>query len=315
MTSRRALLLLLAALACGACSETPTTTDDAGTTPSDSGAPGVDSGPIDAGPIREDPTIPASTGTCPDLATSGTLTFAPTGLGIERTAQIWVSEAAATMDGPLVFFWHGNGGSPTEATYALGQDTVDAILAEGGIVVAPIHDPGAGTFPWYLTGGAEEHDLVLADEIVACASETIGIDTHRIHSIGFSAGALHTSQMSFRRASYVASVVTFSGGLLSARRPPTDAADARFAAMIVHGGMDDLVVINFKTASESYLRVIQQSGHFGFICDHGMRHTVPGAARASAWQFLRDHPYGAQPATYANGIPDGFYEPCALPTP
>jgi predicted esterase len=248
-------------------------TADVGTAPTD--APSAsDTGPLDAGPLRMAPLLPSATGTCPDLTTTGAVTVSPTGVA-PREVRIWVGEAAAESDGPLVFFWHGAGGSPTEATYALGA-AVEEITAAGGIVVAPVHDPEAGTFPWFLTaGGMREDDLVIADEVVACAESSIGIDEHHIHAVGFSAGAMQTVQMSFRRASYVASVVSYSGGLVNARMPRTDAPDARFAAMILFGGERDEVVINFATASRSYLDVLSRGpGYFGLLCDHGAHGAV-----------------------------------------
>jgi predicted esterase len=325
MLGRHALRALspFGAAALIACGASPVSETDAGlpndawVAEDDASAPrdaGQDTGPVDAGPVRADPTLPEATGACPDFHTTGTVSVSPAGVGA-RNAMIWVSDAAETMDGPLVFFWHGAGGSPTETPYALGMPAIDAILALGGVVVAPMSDPAAGTFNWYLAAGSMENDLAVADELVACANESIGIDAHHVHAIGFSAGALHTAQMSYRRASYLASVVTYSGGLIARTAPETDAPDARFAAMVLFGGADDAVVINFSTASHNYRNAMASAGYFGFLCDHGMGHTVPTAARDSAWQFLLDHPYGLRPEPYAEALPDGFYAPCSLATP
>ncbi len=293
-----------------ACSTTPAP-DDAAT--DDVPAPrdaGTDLG-VDTGPVRMNPALPSASGTCPSFLTSGTLSFAPAGI-IARQARVWVGPEAADADGPLVFYWHGAGGSPDEASYVLG-DALSAITEAGGVVVAPVHDPEAGTLPWYLSTGSRLDDLILADEIVACAEQEIGIDDHRIHTVGFSAGALHSTQMTFRRAAYLASAVVYSGGLLTARAPETDAPDARFAVMMLVGGPSDQVVIRFDTITQNYLTIVERIGHFGFVCDHGMGHTVPTSARSSAWQFLSDHPYGTYPAAYVDGLPSGFYSPCALP--
>ncbi len=287
--------------------------EDAATTADDAYVvPTPDAGPVDAGPLRMTATLPSATGMCPAMDTSGMVTVTPTGLAA-RQAQIWVGPESATADGPVVFFWHGAGGSPTEAPYALGE-AVAAITGAGGIVIAPVHDPAAGSFPWFLTaGGSREDDLVVADELLACAESSIGIDDAHVHAVGFSAGALNTTQMSFRRSSYVASVVVYSGGLISARAPRSDAPDARFAAMILFGGERDEVVINFANASRNYHDYLGANpGYFGFLCDHGMGHTVPSAARASAWQFLQDHPFGMHPHAYEEGLPEGFYSPCSL---
>ena len=265
----------------------------------------------DAGPVRMDPILPAVRGPCDDFSTTGTVTLAGEG-GTTREANIWVSDAAETLDGPLVFYWHGTGGQPSEATGALAAAR-DEILAAGGIVVALSHDPAAGTFPWFLTaGGNNETDLVFADEALACAIQEVGVDTHHIHAIGFSAGALHVSQMAFRRASYLASAVSYSGGLIATRPPTSDAPDARVAVMALHGGVDDRVVVGFQETTMNLINALRREGHFGFICDHGMRHSIPAAARPFAWQFLQAHPYGMFPAAYARGLPSGFYAPCTL---
>jgi predicted esterase len=285
--------------------------DDAAITVSDDAfvASTPDAGPSDAGPLRMDPTLPTAAGTCPDMSASGMVTVEPEGIAT-RQARIWVGDEAAASDGPLVFFWHGAGGSPNEAPYALG-DAIDEITAAGGIVIAPVHDAAAGTFPWFLTaGGTREDDLLVADELLACAESSIGIDDHHVHVVGFSAGALHTTQMGFRRASYVASFVAYSGGLIMPRAPRTDAADARFSAMLLFGGERDEVVINFATATRNLQSVLEARGDFSFVCDHGMGHTVPSAAIPSAWRFLQDHPYGMHPAAYEAGLPDGFYAAC-----
>ncbi len=315
----RPLLLLFALLPLAACATDPAApTQDAGAIDDAFVSPDAYRTPdawlpVDAGAIQTSPVIPAAAGACPDMTTSGMVTVSPAGIAA-RQVRIEVGSAAATMDGPLVFFWHGAGGSPTEADAALGDTARAAILGAGGIIVAPVHDPAAGSFPWFLTAGSQLDDLLVADEVVACAVASPGIDVHRIHVVGFSAGALHTTQMSFRRASYVASVVTYSGGLVNAHAvPPRDASSARFAAMILHGGAADVVVLNFQTTSEAYLGAMRGAGDFGFICNHGMGHTVPAAARDSAWMFLDAHRFGVLPRAYASGLPSGFYAPCALP--
>lgn len=279
---------------------------------------GVDGGQADAGEAEADagfvpaaaPTLPSVTGTCPDFTTSGLITLSPSGIP-PRDVQLWISDAAATLDGPLVFYWHGTGSRPEEAEYGLGPETIDAILELGGMVIAPTHDPAAGDFPWFLTVGNDDDDLLVADEALACAIETVGVDVARIHSIGMSAGGLHTTQMSYRRASYLASVVTYSGGLIAARRPPTDEPDNRFAALVFHGGESDVVVISFQEASERYWQMLTDRGHYAAICDHGGGHDIPIDARASVWQFFQDHPYGAYPSPYAGGLPAGFFADCA----
>lgn len=254
--------------------------------------------------------LPSPTAECPELV-GGDVMFAPAGT-TPRMVKMFMSDAASTMDGPLVFYWHGTGGSPDEALYGLGSSFVDDVVAQGGIVVAPYHDPAAGEFPWWLVLGEQEDDLLVADEVLACAIEQVGVDVSRIHTIGMSAGGLQTSQMSFRRSGYIASAVPYSGGFVAG--PPVDQDPGNpLSSMIFHGGDNDVVIISFKDASERYRDGIVDKGGFAFICDHGMGHTIPqGDAQASVWKFFYDHPFGTKPSPYVDGLPDGFPDYCAL---
>lgn len=278
-----------------------TTADDAGSESSTSGEP--------AGPTM--PTmLPTPTGKCPTLA-DGDVEFAPAGIE-PRSVRLWMSDAAETMDGPLVFYWHGTGSSPQEATYGLGADYVAQVVEQGGIIAAPSHDPAAGDFPWWLVLGTREDDLLLADEVLACAIEQLGVDVTHIHTAGMSAGGLQTSQMSIRRSGYIASAVPYSGGIITP--PPDQEPGNPLSAMIFHGGQDDVVLIKFQQTSEMYQAAIAARGGFAFLCDHGMGHSIPqGSAQASVWRFFSDHPYGTRPSPYKDGLPDGFPEYCALP--
>lgn len=252
--------------------------------------------------------LPSPSGRCPTLM-AGDVVFAPEGIP-ERSVRLWMSDAADELDGPVVFYWHGTGSNPNEATFGLGQGFIDAVVDAGGIVVAPSSDPQAGTFPWYLVLGEQEDDLILADEVLGCALESVGVDITRIHSAGMSAGGLQTSQMSYRRSNYLASVVTYSGGFLGS--PPPDAdPENPLAAMSFHGGPEDIVVVSFQDATERYVDALLGAGRFGFICDHGNGHTIPPEQNSVA-SFISAHPYGASPSIYEDGLPEGFPDYCFL---
>ena len=254
--------------------------------------------------------LPTPTGVCPTLA-AGDVELAPAGIA-PRTVRLWMSDAAATMPGPLVFYWHGTGSQPLEAEYGLGNALIEQVVAQGGIVVAPTHDPAAGDFPWFLVLGNQEDDLLVADELLGCALEQTMVDVRRVHTIGMSAGGLQSAQMSFRRSGYIASAVTYSGGLV-AGAPPDQDPDNPMSAMIFHGGESDVVLISFQQASESYLGALQAKGGFGFLCNHGMGHSIPqGDAQPSVWTFFYDHPFGTTPSPYVDGLPPGFPSYCTL---
>jgi len=250
--------------------------------------------------------LPKPTKPCPAI-TEGQLTF----LGV--TVRIWVGSKPATTKGPLVFYWHGTGSSPNETVFGLGQKNIDAIKAQGGLVAAP---KGPTVLTGVQTGGIvwTAGDFALADDILACAIQQVGIDLRRIHSAGMSAGGLHTAQMSYTRSGYLASVTTYSGGLIPILPPPPSQDPAnKLAAMIMHGGdKDQLGTFSFKLSSERYLKDLTSKGQFAFICDHGQGHWLAPGGGAAVWRFFQDHPFGTTPSPYKAGLPAGIPSYCTL---
>jgi predicted esterase len=216
-----------------------------------------------------------------------------------------MSNAASTLDGPLIFSWYGMGGTPQLALEVFSDEEIAAITALGGIIACPYHDdPGSGPYPWYLTyPDGKEDDLRVADEVLACAIQKVGVDTRRIHSIGFSSGGLHTTQMSFRRSGYIASVVVMSGGLNGA--VPSDPAPMNpFAAMIFYGGPSDSVgQTSFEALSKNYRAVLTARGSFTVLCNHNGGHSPP--SEQTMWPFFEAHSYGRRPQPWADGLPAG----------
>jgi predicted esterase len=285
-------------------------TNDAGTA-TDAGQSGDAGLPSDGG-NGSGPTLPTPTGTCPVFA-NGAVTFAPSGIP-PRTVQVYMSDAAKTMHGPLIFYWYATGSSATlEPPYALGA-TLASIESAGGIVVAPQADPSAGAFEWFIVNGSSKlDDFQVADEIVACAAQTTGIDTTHIHAMGMSAGGLQTTAMSFLRSSYLASVATYSGGMPMGFSPQNEDPANKFAALIFDGGATDNVFgVDFQAASQTYQSTLKSAGHFAAICDHGMGHNIPTDAAPSVAQFFQANGFGVYPSPYVNGLPATFPTYCTL---
>jgi hypothetical protein len=256
----------------------------------------------DAGERGPAPTLPPAPPDCPEFHEGMTTLMSS---GAARQFQIYIDDAAAAaMNGPIVFYWYGTGGVPAQAVQGLTADGIARIKAAGGVVIAPVH-VNTGLFPWIqgMTGA----DYQLADDIIGCAQEKVGIDARHIHSLGFSAGALFTAQLSFARSNYLASVATYSGGGDGEFADPSNL----FAAMIFYGGPNDMLVLSFQDQSKTYYDKLTMAGHFAFECNHGGGHSIPMAG-GSVVQFFMDHPYGTDPSPYANGLPAGFPSYCAL---
>ena len=276
---------------------------------STSGDPTDTDDPTETGSNPGDPQIPELQGECPEFV-AGTvdnpamLEF-PVGAG-SRQALVYFDPAQGG-GGPLVFFFHGGGGEAEQAESTVTGEAIADILANGGMVIAPIADPAAN-LSWFLASGSAQNDIVMQDSMVACADAGPGIDRHRIHAIGFSAGGIHVAMASILRASYMASTVTYSGGTYNGVTPDTEEATA--SALVFHGGPSDNVGgLNFMGASDFYAGQLRDRGGYAIVCNHGTGHGYPDNEagvwrRADAYNFLREHPYGVSPFPYAGNFPD-----------
>jgi len=239
--------------------------------------------------------VPTPVGACPTFQ-NGTVTFNPA--AGPRTVQLFLDPTTLSKHGPLVLYWYATYGSPVQALQALGS-SLQTIESLGGVVAAPV-DNGTGMFPWL--DNIPGHTL-LADEIVGCAVAA-GIDTKRVHSLGFSAGALMTTSLAFARSSYLASVATYSGGLTNGSSPTYEDPSNKFAALILTGGVSDNVFnTDFQQASLAFQSKLKADGHSALYCDHGGGHTIPAAYTAAVGQFLLDHPFGTNPSPYIGALP------------
>lgn len=249
------------------------------------------------------PTLPTPTSPCPQFV-NGTVTIRAG--GVNRRVLLYLNAAATqTTDGPLFIFFHGTFSPASQA--AAGLD-IAKITNMGGIVASPEELYASGqTFPWIQSND----DLPLLDEIVACAKSTVGIDARRIHVSGLSAGALYTTAVSAQRSSYIASVATYSGGgTVPSYEDPTN----KYPALILYGGPNDQVIINFQQASTDWYNQLIGDGHWAALCNHGLGHTIPPGGPAAVTQFLLDHPFRVQPEPYLASRPSVFPSYCTYPT-
>ncbi len=219
----------------------------------------------------------------------------------------------------LIAFANPINETPEDALDILGASVIESIEAAGGAVAAPYSDPYAPIFPWWYTTGGEDKDgdLLLMDEVVACAIEQLDIDLRRIYSVGFAEGAMNTTQVAVRRSGYIASIAVYSAGYTGA--PQEQLGVNAYPVMILHGGETDVYGSDFYQSSIEYYGWLQDENdstfevpHFAFMCDHNLGHAVATDAQDSVWQFLQDHPYGTAPSPYADALPASFPSYCSL---
>lgn len=253
------------------------------------------------------PVIPKPTGLCPRFV-NGRATFAPQGIA-PRKVQLYTGKRGG---GPLVLYWHGMGGRPEEAVSGLSRRVIKQITDRGGVVAAPFHDPASAPYPWYLVSTKREDDLVLTDEIVACAVQNKHVDPEHIHAMGMSAGGLQASQLAPRRSNYIASIVAYSGGLVSDQlTPPFQAAANKFPALLFYGGSADEYIVSFERTTRDYAQLLRKQGHTPIVCNHKRGHTIPRGGGVAAYRFFKEHPFGLVNAE--EGVSDRPSDYCTLP--
>jgi hypothetical protein len=244
------------------------------------------------------PPIPPPPATCPTIAT-GMITV------LGQQVQIWTGPA--NSKGPMVFYWHGTGGQPTEAQSGLGPGLAE-IQASGGVVASFSTSTAMGTNTgnnvWY-TG-----DFAMADIILSCAVQQNLVDTRQIYTAGCSAGGLQVGAMVYGRSSYLAAAMPNSGGTTGAYTMQ----DAHRPAMCsTHGGTGDVVIISFPQSTAKMNMDLRAKGSFVVNCDHGGGHCgSPAPVKAAQWKFLKAHPFGVTPEPYAGGLPADFPTGCTI---
>jgi hypothetical protein len=251
-----------------------------------------------------DPIIPEISGDCPTFK-SGTSTVTVMG-----SAATVIAGAQKQGTGSLLFYWYGTG-KLGDVNTSLPQAIKTDVASQGGIVFAlnQAKNTGgdcSGTGTWGID------DFKVADQVAACAVKNYGIDPKRIYATGCSAGGLTTGCMGIMRSNYIAAVAPNSGGvtigygkLQDPKRVPN--------AITMNGGSGDNVIVNFGDTSEGYDNYILHYGGFAVNCIHNSGHCgAPAALYGSAWQFLKDHPFGTKPSPYAAGLPAGFNSTCKI---
>jgi hypothetical protein len=250
-----------------------------------------------------DPIIPDISGACPDFK-AGTSTVTVMG----STATV-IAGAKKEGTGSLLFYWYGTG-KLGDVSF-LPQAIKDDISAQGGITFALNQSKTtggdcSGTGTWGID------DMKVADQVVACAVKNYGINPKRIYATGCSAGGLMTGCFGIMRSNYIAAVAPNSGGVTIGYGKLQDPMRVP-NAITMNGGTGDNVIVNFGNTSEGYDNYILHYGGFAVNCIHSMGHCgAPAALYQSAWQFMKDHPFGTKPSPYANGLPSGFNSTCKI---
>jgi hypothetical protein len=250
-----------------------------------------------------EPIIPAVVGECP-MIKSGTSTA--TIMGLRSTI---IAGEKKDKTGSLLIYYYGTGGLGD--VNSLPSAVKTDVTSQGGIVFALNQAKNTGG-DCSGTGTFGIDDFTVVDQFVACAVKDYGIDPKRIYATGCSAGGLTAGCMGIMRSNYIAAVAPNSGGVTigyGKLQNPMHVPNA----ITMNGGANDNVIVNFGDTSEAYDNYILKYGGFAVNCIHSSGHCgAPAALYQSAWQFLKDHPFGTKPSPYAMGLPSGFHSSCKI---
>lgn len=236
---------------------------------------------------------------------------------------------------PVVFLWHGFSGA------AMGGDTEAMVfqsLLSGQVgnpefpflLVTPLAD-GVAFLDWNIldiASGDDCPDVRLFDEVLACLDARFGVDPDRVHSAGFSAGALMTDLLGVTRGDRLASLISWSGAYLANEANDTGAFEVfwpdvgpsrGYVQMVTRGGPDDvwqaggMFTADFDLWTRNDIPWLNDRGHDVLECAHDRGHTPAFTPDfLYAVRFFRDHPRGVADSPYADGIPASFPPGCLL---
>ena len=280
--------------------------EDSDTSGGSSGADGIE--------IPSDP----SDGVCPDMTSSGTATFSSS--GEERIVTV-VAPQNVTEGMPLVFFFHGllsPASTPRPTEYMASALRLQTLADDLGVVLllpqSDIMERLTMQFFMWDVESSESADLVLFDDLRACAYRELNIDLSRVHAMGFSGGALFSTVVAAERSNILASMVQMSGGsdidMMTFEQPLSrySSFDYSLPSLLITGGSTDewpgdgLTLVDFTAATDTLQSHLVDDGHYVVRCEHNYGHTVPPSASAVAREWIEAHRHGDPSPIQSAGI-------------
>jgi predicted esterase len=289
---------------------------------------GTCSDPVPAG-AASPPALPTYAGTCPTFAASPAATTITTS-GASRTFIVVTPAAIAPNETlPVVFAWHWLGGSANDFVEKLAlQEAADFRRL---IFVVP-DAKGDLFYKWPMMASHDDarlaEDLAFFDDLLACVGAALPIKRHCVATLGVSAGALFSAQLTSARADRLSSFVSVSGGIGDPVRDFAPAARP-VPSFLIWGGPTDrfpnptFAIFDFEKGTNKLAGKLLTGGHALLECVHNCGHDVPpfdapapGAPMADAlYRFILDNPYwaAAGKSLYTGAaLPPAYPAWCAL---
>lgn len=237
--------------------------------------------------------------------------------GAERQGLVYVPETAGSVPAPLVFCFHGHGGSAANAarSFRMHDEWPQAIVVylQGLKTPGQLTDPEGKKSGWQKSAGdQQDRDLKFFDVVLQSLRSEYRVDDRRIYATGHSNGGGFTYLLwSERSAVFAAMAPSGSAALRLSRSLP--------AKPVLHiaGRNDPLVKYAWQQVMIERLKVSQKCGAerpwqggvteypgasgasvFTLVTDEG--HKFPARAPQLIAEFFRKH---AKPESAADSAP------------
>jgi polyhydroxybutyrate depolymerase len=229
--------------------------------------------------------------------------------GVARTALVYVPASAKTSPTPLVFVFHGHGGSSRNAdrSFHIETEWPEAIVVymQGLNTVGQITDPQGTRTGWQAAVGDNgDRDLKFFDAVLARLKQDYNVDAKRIYSTGHSNGGGFTYLLWLARGDVFAAVAPCAAVakyVMQLKPKP---------ALHIAGENDPLVKFAWQQRMMDAVRKVNGCAATGepwasectlypskngtplvtFI--HPGGHVVPPSAPALIVKFFKEHPGG-----------------------
>jgi polyhydroxybutyrate depolymerase len=163
---------------------------------------------------------------CAAVASAAPLTLTWTIDGVQRQALVYAPvPTAAAVRAPVIFGFHGHGGTTNTASMAMHFQTVwpQAVVVYMQGIPTPSHvDPSGLRSGWQSEPGqVGDRDLKFFDAVLATIKQRFAVDDKRVYATGFSNGAIFSLLLWAERGKELAGIGVCAGVLLPTVHPTT----------------------------------------------------------------------------------------------
>ena len=226
--------------------------------------------------------------------------------GVKRTALVF-TPSKKTSHPPLVFGWHGHGGSAQASVGLFNVQNAwpDAVVVyPQGLNGPALNDPSDTTKSgWqFRPGDSADRDLKFFDAMYGKFAQEYSFNKKRVYSLGFSNGAIFTYLLWHARGGKFAAVGVVEGRLFDENKPlvplpvfagasPKDQLIpfADLQGSIMYCRRADGVAANAHPVMQNGLRMFHGSNADVAVMLHGQGHAYPAGTTQKVVPFFVGH--------------------------